>query len=118
MLYINPNNAANAIVATLTELATVAEPIFVFEFENITTKQKVNLEFASSADLSEYKSRYNEFIVNGAAFVNVAEGQYLYRVTEKQTSKLLENGRCIVSDGVNFDYTKYTTTTNYKAYAG
>jgi len=59
MIYLIPENE-NVVVVTLTEKTTINAPVYLFRF--ISNEEKK--EFVCiSADLSNYKQRYNKFIL-------------------------------------------------------
>jgi len=96
-------DADSIIVLTLTEKASVASPIYLFELINQQTNNKV---YFTAEDESAHIERYNEFIVN---ITGIAPGNWDYNVyegteelveilTEYDTTdlNLLETGKAVV----------------------
>ena len=97
--------SANQIVVTLTENATIANPIFLFLFNNEQTN--VNYYFIAS-DTSNYKERYNQFTVTEQANPNTLNGQIsignegFYNYTIFQTSLTTLIGLVTANDAIPF----------------
>lgn len=111
MININ-KNSQNVVVLTLTEKTTLTNPNYLFSFENGNTREVTNF---ISTDLSQYKSRYNEFLITetGTTFVNltastinIKPGMYSYTIYQQTSptnlnvsaaTSVVEVGKVIVS---------------------
>lgn len=111
--FANTDTTGN-IVATLTELVTVNDPIYDWVFTHVLTKTQVSFSLTEEDDISDYPQRYNEFNIDVTQFEHVGEWHYV--VTEQQTGNILEQGKMIITR--DFNYTKYAGTTSYAAYSG
>jgi hypothetical protein len=127
MLQLTQGQTSETILVTLTELATIKEPYYLFVFTHVTTKMVVTLILNSQDDLSDYPQRFNEFTVNTATvFANGATGEWHYTVYEQDSAananttglNALEYGKLRLNPSVQFNYTQYNTATIYKAYNG
>ncbi len=104
----------NQIVVTATELATEANPIFVFEFTHHQSTEQVEPVVLNNESLSP--ERYDEFIIDEGVNVTFPyTGDYTYRVKEQQSGTLLEVGRLIVKEAKAADdiYQNDITSTIY-----
>jgi hypothetical protein len=107
-------NSSNIVVATLTEKSTLLTPNFLFSFSSTTDVDNV-VNFMAT-DTSQYKSRYNIFVVieTGTTFVNLTggtinltpPGMWDYNIYESTgvtlsisatTGNILETGKVIVN---------------------
>jgi hypothetical protein len=94
---------ANTLTVTLTEKSTVSNPIYLFKFTNQTSN--VSYWFISS-DTSNFKQRYNKFLLtekNNANTLNGEitlglEGRYDYEIY--QTNLANTSGLTIASDAI------------------
>jgi hypothetical protein len=94
---------ANTLTVTLTEKATVSNPIYLFKFTNQTSN--VAYWFISS-DTSQFKQRYNKFLLtekNNANTLNGEitlglEGRYDYEIY--QTNLANTSGLSSASDAI------------------
>jgi hypothetical protein len=111
MININ-KNSQNVVVLTLTEKTTLTNPNYLFSFENGNTREVTNF---ISTDLSQFKSRYNEFLISetGTTFVNltastinIKPGMYSYTIYQQTSptnlnvsaaTSVVEVGKVIVS---------------------
>ncbi len=102
MLRVIKDNA-NTLTVTLTEKSTVSNPIYLFKFTNQTSN--VSYWFISS-DTSNFKQRYNKFLLtekNNANTLNGEitlglEGRYDYEIY--QTNLANTSGLTIASDAI------------------
>jgi hypothetical protein len=128
MLNFTEGNTNEYAILTLTEKVSLTNAYYLFVFTHITTKEIVSIVIPFSSDLSNYKNRYNKFLVNTSAlFAGKSVGQYIYNVYEQAsgtntdttlTGGLLETGKMNLLKAEAFNYTEYNTATNYTAYAG
>lgn len=74
-------NSDNVAVFTLSELTTIKDCVYLFEFKNTMTNEYI---YFTSADISSFKNRYNKFtirLVDDIENINLLNG----------TIKLLQN---------------------------
>lgn len=105
MIYINKGEL-NDIILTLTESASIQDPVFLFKFiwENDVTD--VDAIYWIGTDISTWTERYNHFELTEGTDVTFRLGQYEYEVYEAATGSTpvdetgltrLEIGRLVVS---------------------
>jgi len=97
MILINKNQN-NTIILTVTEKATLLSPTFLFKFTNDLTKESV---FFISQNISNYKYRYDEFVITETSgvinpltgIINLnPTGFWKYEIFEQNsTTNLLES---------------------------
>ena len=108
-------------MVTLTELTTISDVEYLFEFIEEQTDTKL---YRVLADISTNKNRYNEFTVNSGAFLFPIDGFYTYNVYEQNSGSgnlnpsglnRVETGRAhvFIVDAAN---SEYTTTESNKVY--
>lgn len=85
---------------TLTEKQTITSPNYIFVFTHRTTNDEYKFLKLNNTDLSQYKYRYNKFVVNSNLLGK--PGQYEYMVyqtsgtdTDITNKVLLESGIAI-----------------------
>ena len=92
----------------------------------MTTKDQVKFVLNSTADLSLYPGRYNDFVINTSIVFNGKTiGQWSYHVYEQDSSTNtnttglleVENGKMILTTD-QYNYEGYEATTSYTGYAG
>jgi len=119
MLEFKIDSASERIILTLTELTTIPEPIYEFNFTHTVTKDVVSFSKIPDDDFSNYQNRYNEFEISPISiFGSYQVGEWHYVVTEQQTGIILEFGKLILNRGIDFAFTKYNTSTSFKTYNG
>lgn len=97
-------DTTNKVVVTLTENSTVSNPYYLFQFTNQTTN--VDYYFIAS-DISNFKTRYNEFSVTERDSANTLQGQVslgeegFYNYTIYQTNLTTLNGLTEASEAVS-----------------
>lgn len=122
-------NTTSSLTLTLKEKTTLALPIYLFQFRNVTEKVSY---YCIMADTSLYKDRYNEFtFTEGTDLPLVGElilgagGQYEYFVYEQTSSTnldptlstgLVESGLMELDRG-NTTYNQHTINTTYKTHS-
>ena len=101
----------NTIILTLTEKASIGNPVFLFVFSSDQARQAYS---CIAADQSEFTYRYNEFLITETASPNPLTGEvslpspgdYHYAVYQQTSTSnldptladgLLETGKLIVS---------------------
>jgi hypothetical protein len=127
MLFLAKGNTSDHVVLTLTEKVSLVNAYYLFVISHITTKEVIRFIKSNADDLSAYKSRYNEFVINTSVlFATASVGQWIYKVYEQASAintdetglKLLETGKLNYLSDTQFTYKKYEPLTGYKAYGG
>lgn len=125
MILLTQGQTSETFITTLYENVTIVNPVFLFEFKNVTTKSIVKFFKSYSVDESIARQRYNEFRINTALLFGNEAGQWQYKVyqTNNEISQdttgliLLENGKMTLKAAV-INIKGYNPTTTYKGYAG
>lgn len=125
MILLTQGQTNETFINTLWENVTIANPVYLFEFKNVTTKRVVKFFKTALVDESIAPQRYNEFRINTAALFGNDTGQWQYKVyqTNNETNQdttgliLLENGKMKLQATV-INIKGYSPTTTYKGYAG
>jgi hypothetical protein len=119
MLQFRNDSTSERIIVTLTELTTILEPIYLFTFTQVTTKEVVSFTRTTEDDFSNYPNRYNEFEIDPSTIFSGKQiGEWHYVVTEQQTAVVLEYGKLYLDRAVDFEFTKYDIATSFKTYNG
>jgi len=128
MLRFKQNDAAVAIILTLSELVTIPEPNYLFVFTHVLTRDVVSFAKLNTDDQSDYPDRYNEFTIDPATlFAGKQPGEWHYQVFDQeyaentdpaQTNGLIESGKMILDRSTDFAYTPYDSTASFKTYNG
>jgi hypothetical protein len=97
MIYLE-KDTVNTFVLTLTEVTTISNPYYLFEFEDEfdTTANPIYWE---GVDTSSWPSRYNLFTIDEPADVELVKGQYKYKVYESPVSTLDPTGLNMIEEG-------------------
>ena len=102
MIYLE-KDTVNTFVLTLTEVTTISNPLYLFEFED-EFDTTVNPIYWLGADTSSYPSRYNLFTLDEPEDLILVKGQYKYKVYETDTPtydptglNMIEEGRMVVA---------------------
>lgn len=104
MIYIEKGEL-NQIILTLTEVSTLANPYYLFVFQNEMDKSAAPITFYT-ADISTYPERFNQFELDDPVDINFVKGQYTYEIYEStitpptianSTGVVIEEGRMVVS---------------------
>jgi ABC-type molybdate transport system substrate-binding protein len=114
------------VVVTLTEFTTLSNAYYLFVFEHVTTKQVISFVLPMSADLSTHQWRYNEFLIAASHFTSAPVGKYQYNIYEQASSSntnpsgltMVEQGKMDLNNAAAFEFTQYSTATNYTQYGG
>ena len=128
MIRLEPNTV-NSVVVTLTELATLATPYYLFEFIKDDTNET---KIFTASNVSASKSRYDEFnittttgtenLLNGVIDLKT-KGYYTYNIYEQVSStnldlanitSLVEVGKVYMNDVKNPVRKEYEDQTNTK----
>lgn len=120
--------STGSIVVTLDELKTLASPYYLFTFRNMTTEEVVSFVLNSTADLSQYKYRYNKFnITVNTYFANTPEGFWYYKIYEQSSSSntdtslatgLVEEGYMKLKPATTYAPTEHSMSNTYTVYEG
>ncbi len=79
------------IIVTLSEMATLTSPNYLFVFKSRTSNDEVKFVILNSADLSAYKDRFNAFnIVVNDHFLASNVGGWSYKVYEQVSNTNLD----------------------------
>jgi hypothetical protein len=125
MIQLNKSNSSESILVTLNESSTITTGYYLFVFTHTTTKAIVNKIFALTDDISSYKTRFNEFLINtSTTFASAKVGQYQYQVYQQTSSTntnvtgltMVECGKMVLKQTESDIYTNDTQTTSYKTY--
>lgn len=125
MLELHSGQSGEKIIVTLTELATLATPNYLFVFEHVTTKQVVT--FVAGADESEFAYRYNQFDIDtDTLFDDRPIGEWHYAAYEQASPSntdpslalqpALEFGKMILYGETEFEFDMYNQPVTYKSY--
>lgn len=114
------------VVLTLSEFTTLTDAYYLFVFEHVTTKEIIDFVLPMSADLSTHQWRYNEFLILASHFTSAPVGKYQYDIYEQESSSntdttgltLVEQGKMDLNNAAGFEFTQYSTATNYTQYGG
>ena len=107
MIYINKDEVNN-IVLTLSEVSTLANPYYLFVFQNEMNPESDAILFTTT-DVSTYPERFNQFLLDEPVDVELIKGQYSYSVYESlvppvtiedTTGIVIEEGRMVVSGAI------------------
>lgn len=102
MIYLE-KDTVNTFVLTLTEVTTISNPYYLFEFED-EFDTSTNPIYWQGTDTSPYPSRYNLFTIDEPTDVEFVKGQYKYKVYESLIPtvdptglNMIEEGRMVVA---------------------
>lgn len=120
MIRLTKGNTEN-IILTLTEKQLLTNPNYLFVFTNRSANTEIKFVLLNNADISQYKSRYNEFsIVTNTNFGTALNGQYDYEIYEQtSTTNTNPSGLNMVESGImelvgtGLSYNEYSTTDTY-----
>lgn len=128
MLQFRQTDTAIALILTLTELATLTEPNFLFAFTHVVTKDVVAFVKTTADDESNYADRYNQFTIDpSTVFAGMQPGEWHYAVYEQESADnldpalatgLLETGKTLIGRDEDFAYDMYDSPTTFKVYNG
>lgn len=102
MIYLE-KDTVNTFVLTLTEVTTISNPLYLFEFED-EFDTSTDPIYWIGVDTSAWPSRYNLFTFEEPVDIELVKGQYKYKVYETHTPtldptglKMIEEGRMVVA---------------------
>ncbi len=103
--------SASQVFVTLSEMALTDAPNYLWVFTNRTTNEEVRKVVLNDEDLSQYKERYNYFIIDASTeFDGKPSGQWSYIVYEIEDDiidqvvdglNILESGLMILTDAAD-----------------
>lgn len=107
------------IILTLSEMATLNSPNYLFVFQSRTSNDQVKFVILNSADQSNYKDRFNAFnIIVDDHFEDMNVGGWSYKVYEQVSNTnldpalstgLLETGQMTLSEATIEPFKTYKT---------
>jgi hypothetical protein len=107
------------IILTLSEMATLNSPNYLFVFQSRTSNDQVKFVILNSADQSNYKDRFNAFnIIVDDHFEDMNVGGWSYKVYEQVSTTnldpalstgLLETGQMTLSEATIEPFKTYKT---------
>lgn len=128
MLQFKQDDTQAVMILTLTELATLTTPYYLFVFTHVTTKDVVAFVKGVADDESDYPQRYNQFTIDASVvFAAKQVGEWHYKVYEQDDADnldpdnaagLLEEGKLLLDRATDFEYDMYNQSTTYKTYNG
>lgn len=97
MIYLEKGQV-NSFVLTLTEVTTIPNPYYLFEFEDEfnTTSNPIYWE---GTDTSSWTSRYNLFTIDEPTDIDFVKGQYRYKVYQSASPTLDPTGLTMIEEG-------------------
>lgn len=102
MIYLEKGQV-NTFVLTLTEVTTIPNPNYLFEFQEEFNPQAPAI-YWQGVDSSPYISRYNLFTLDEPTDIDFVKGQYFYKVYESAIPtndptglSMIEEGRMVVA---------------------
>lgn len=125
MILLNKSNNSESIIVTLNESSIITNGYYLFVFTNVTTKEITNLLVSTNDDISNYKSRFNEFVIDTSTIFTTAKtGQYQYQVYQQLSDTntditgldLVECGKMLLKENETEIYIGDEPTTAYKTY--
>jgi hypothetical protein len=102
MIYLE-KDSTNSFVLTLTEVTTIANPYYLFEFQDEFNTTSTPI-YWQGVDTSLWPSRFNLFTIIDPTDIDFVKGQYRYKVYESSTPtndptglNMIEEGRMVVA---------------------
>jgi len=118
MLYFKKNQPNNIVVTWTERSISDAAPFYLLVLTKLATLQTTTLAIAKSANLSQYKERYDKFSIS---HLFIEEGQYNYVAYESTTASMsgvisvVETGLAQVEIAEQ-EYSRYQKDTTYIEY--
>jgi hypothetical protein len=97
MIYLE-KDTVNIFVLTLTEVTTIPNPYYLFEFQD-EFNTTATLIYWEGTDTSAYPSRFNLFTLDEPNDIDFIKGQYRYRVYESSVPTLDPTGLTMIEEG-------------------
>ena len=107
-------------ILSLTEMITMANPVYHFVFTHVLTNDTVTFDKTTSQDESNYHSRYNQFTINPLlVFADKMTGEWHLTVYENSvTGEILQKEKLMLLSLSEFEFAKYNQPTSFKTYNG
>jgi hypothetical protein len=97
MIYLE-KDTVNIFVLTLTEVTTIPNPYYLFEFQD-EFNTTATIIYWEGTDTSAYPSRFNLFTLDEPTDIDFVKGQYRYRVYESSVPTLDPTGLTMIEEG-------------------
>jgi len=97
MIYLE-KDSVNSFVLTLTEVTTIPNALYLFEFEDEFNTAPDPI-YWSGPDTSPWPSRYNLFTIDEPTDIDFVKGQYRYKVYQTPTYTLDPTGLTMIEEG-------------------
>jgi len=97
MIYLE-KDTVNTFVLTLTEVTTISNPYYLFEFED-EFDTTANPIYWQGVDSSSWPSRYNLFTIDDPTDIDFIKGQYRYKVYQSPTPTVDPTGLTMIEEG-------------------
>jgi hypothetical protein len=97
MIYLE-KDTVNIFVLTLTEVTTIPNPYYLFEFQD-EFNTTATLIYWVGTDTSAYPSRFNLFTLDEPNDIDFVKGQYRYKVYESSVPTLDPTGLTMIEEG-------------------
>jgi hypothetical protein len=97
MIYLE-KDTVNIFVLTLTEVTTIPNPYYLFEFQD-EFNTTASLIYWEGTDTSAYPSRFNLFTLDEPTDIDFVKGQYRYKVYESSVPTLDPTGLTMIEEG-------------------
>jgi hypothetical protein len=97
MIYLE-KDTVNIFVLTLTEVTTIPNPYYLFEFQD-EFNTTATLIYWEGTDTSAYPSRFNLFTLDEPNDIDFVKGQYRYKVYESSVPTLDPTGLTMIEEG-------------------
>lgn len=109
-------NVTTELVFTLTEKQTFSNPTYLFVCTHRSLNTQVTFEKPYSDNISIHKDRYDQIVFIGDEFDNEPDGEYVYKIYEKQGASigaLLETGILRLNPIDSVQYEVYQTDNTF-----
>jgi hypothetical protein len=97
MIYLE-KDTVNTFVLTLTEVTTISNPYYLFEFEDEFNTATDPIYWIGN-DTSSWILRYNLFTINEPIDIDFIKGQYRYKVYQSSVPTLNPMGLTMIEEG-------------------
>jgi hypothetical protein len=97
MIYLE-KDTVNIFVLTLTEVTTIPNPYYLFEFQD-EFNTTATLIYWEGTDTSAYPSRFNLFTLDEPTDIDFVKGQYRYKVYQSSVPTLDPTGLTMIEEG-------------------
>lgn len=119
MIRLNKNATLETIIVTLEDMKVYNNSTYQFTFTNTATQKDTIFEVSATDDQSNYKERCNKFLINTSeVFADADAGQYIYKVVEVESGKVLEQGKMDLAGDAVINVMGYSEQIKYTTYNG